>query len=157
MANESLINLATPNGERRIIVLRGLPASGKSSFAMSAVQTFPGLIARVNNDDLSTAIFGKPWTPELEGSTHILKKLREDILANLLLNSKIEIIIIDNTNLSPYAYEYIYPIAREHTLPVIVVNDFLDVSLEECIERDKRRSNPVGEEVILKLSKTIVR
>lgn len=152
MANESLIYACTPNGERRIVVLRGLPGSGKSTFAINAVTTFPGLVARINNDDLAYAVFGKTWTPELKNSSKILKRIREDIIKNLLENSKVEIIIIDNTNLHRAAFSSLSVLATEYGVSFIVDDTFLGVPVEECIKRDALRAHPVGAEVIRSLA-----
>ena len=67
-------------------------------------------------------------------------------------------IVIDNMNLNPKHWNYtqsriydfnhdchIVSSEKQYTLEF---KDFFDVSLEECIERDSKRENPIGEKVI---------
>ena len=67
-------------------------------------------------------------------------------------------IVIDNMNLNPKHWDSIRDLLnnlkndafikvskRFYTLEF---KDFFDVSLEECIERDSKRENPIGEKVI---------
>jgi predicted kinase len=157
MANESLIRSCTPSGVRKIVVLRGLPGSGKSTFALNAVHTFPGLVARVNNDDLATAIFGKSWTPEVKHSSLILQGLRTDIVDNLFRHNGVEIIIIDNTNLNRAAFTQVETLAKKYDAEFIIDDTFLEVPIEECIRRDSLRESPVGEKVIRMLAKQLER
>ena len=64
-------------------------------------------------------------------------------------------IVIDNMNLNPKYYEFIKKIIEDFNCMVteseqyiLEFKDFFDVSFEECIERDSKRPNSVGEEVI---------
>ena len=58
-------------------------------------------------------------------------------------------------NLNPKYYEFIKKLiddfncmVTESEQYIFEFKDFFDVSLEECIERDSKRPNSVGEEVI---------
>ncbi len=153
MSDEFLIRACTPTGERKIVVLRGLPGSGKSTFTLNALKTFPGFIARINNDDLAAAIFGRAWTPEVKQSSLILHSLRNHIIENLFSLNGIEIIIIDNTNLNRSSFIQLEQVAKKFNAELIVDGTFLKVPIEECIRRDLLREHPVGEDVIRKLAK----
>jgi predicted kinase len=155
MPNEEQIKLYTPNGVRRIIALKGLPASGKSTVALAAINAFPGAIARVNNDDLSTSIFGKTFVSELKNSASLLRSLRFRIITELIKEPKIEIIIVDNTNLTPSSIKDLEKIASDNDLGFYIDDSFLSVPVEECIARDGMRKIPVGEAVIMSMFKKI--
>lgn len=155
MPNEEQIKLYTPNGTRKLIALRGLPASGKSTAALAAINTFPGVIARVNNDDLSNSIFGKTFVSELKNSAALFRNLRFKIIAELLKEPKIEIVIVDNTNLTQGAIKDLRKIASDNNLEFFIDDSFLSVTVEECIARDKTRKAPVGEAVIRGMLKNI--
>lgn len=124
-----------------LIILRGLPASGKSTWAKQWVSEGDNR-ARVNNDDLASMLgfkFGK-------GTGLPLRKLRESMIENLYFMGYD--IVVDNTNFN-------YPLAYWKTFTsyfsddiIIVEKDFYDVDLDTCIERDKNRENSVGEKVI---------
>ena len=59
-------------------------------------------------------------------------------------------IVIDNTNLNPKYYEHIVEIAKEKDI-VVEFKDFCDVPVSECIKRDLKRENSVGEKVIRRM------
>lgn len=148
MNDESLIQALVPNGVKKVIALRGLPGSGKSTFTMEAMKAFPGTIARINNDDLSNAIFGKPWVSELGDSSQMFLEFRQEILTNLLKHPKVEIVILDNTNLFLPALRSMERLARDLGAEFIVNDYFLSVPVEVCVERDSCREKKVGSEVI---------
>lgn len=151
MNDESLLAAVTPSGRQKVVALRGIPGSGKSTFSLEALRAFPGTVARINNDDLSTAIFGKPWVSELGDSSQMFLEFRKGILTNLLLNEKIEVIILDNTNLYVPALQSLEKISNNMGAEFIVSDYFLSVSLEDCISRDSNRQRVVGEEVIKRM------
>lgn len=69
-------------------------------------------------------------------------------------------IVIDNMNLNQKHWDFIQNWIYEFNNDIFVkcleepytleFKDFFDVSLEECIERDSKRENPIGEKVITK-------
>jgi predicted kinase len=156
MNDESLLKAVTPDGKQKVVALRGIPGSGKTTFALEALRAFPGTVARINNDDLSTAIFGKPWVSELGDSSQMFLEFRKSILSNLLLNEQIEVIILDNTNLYVPAVKSLENISRSMGADFIVSDYFLSVPLEECISRDAQRSRAVGESVIRKMHAKVI-
>lgn len=154
MSNENLIKLITPDGARRVVALRGIPGSGKSTFAEEALKAFPGTVCRINNDDLCNAIFGKPWVPELGDSSQLFLEIRKSLLYTLLNNPKIEIVILDNTNLHMQGIRAMEKAAINLGVDFIVDDTFLHTPLEVCIERDANRARTVGEEVIRRMYET---
>ena len=127
----------------KLMVLRGLPASGKTTYARD-------LIAqgwkRVNRDDLRQMLDSGFYTPENE---IVIKVIRDRIirLASYRYN-----IVVDDTNLKSSDIEHFEKLAKELELDLEVNDSFLtDVSLEECIRRDAARARPIGHEVIKKL------
>ena len=123
-------------------MLRGLPASGKSTWAREQVANGKWMVKRVNKDDLRAMIDNSEWSKNNEKSILIV---RDKIIASYL-----EVgctVIVDDTNFSP-AHEYMLKgiATNEHTK--FEIKDF-DTPVEECIRRDSLRPNPVGEKVIL--------
>ena len=136
---------------KRIILTRGIPASGKSTWAKQEVLKDPEHFIRINRDDLRN-MSGKYWVPARE--KYILS------CRNLLLNTAIYMnfntIIIDDMNLNPKDFEYVSAVvdkANEIIKDIknqykIEIKDFTNVPLNVCIERDSKRENPLGEKVI---------
>lgn len=59
-------------------------------------------------------------------------------------------VIVDDCNLSESAKSMWQEFAQKHNA-IVEIKDFTDVSLEECIARDKKRQNYVGEQVIRRM------
>lgn len=77
-------------------------------------------------------------------------EIRNHIIRTALLDGKH--VIVDDTNFSPVHLEEVEAIAKSHAkstgVSVKVEVEFFDTPLEECIARDIKRANGVGEKVI---------
>jgi predicted kinase len=135
--------------KQKIILTRGLPASGKSTWAKEFVKNSNGKAKRVNKDDLREMIDAGVYSKTNE---QMILNARDE-LVRLFCNHGIETIIVDDTNFEEKHFETMKVIANEldilygHKITV-EYKDFLDVSLDECLHRDSLRAKPVGEKVI---------
>jgi len=134
---------------KRIICLRGIPASWKTTWRKwFTTNFFQYSIASVNKDDIrkEKGLTWNNWNVEKE--KEVVKTERE--IVNTYIKEWMEIIIIDNTHLwkNNKHIEYYRVLANENWYE-FVIQDFV-VSLEEAIRRDKNRpkEEQVGEEVI---------
>ena len=140
----------------KIILCRGIPGSGKTTWAKQWVLEDPEHRVRFNNDDIRNML-GKYWVPSREDLVDYLKRF--------FLWSSMSYgfdIVIDNMNLNPKELEYYNKVLDIWNNPEgIVISDvirpkysleFKDffIPLQDCIERDSKRPNPIGEEVIRK-------
>lgn len=122
-------------------ILRGVPASGKSTYAAELVRQG---WTRVNRDDLRFSMFGKGW-----GVPEDVVTAAEDAMidASLLAGKNT---VVDATNLRNKAVQVKLSIASEHGAQV-EYRDF-PISLEEALYRDAGRGEDggrsVGEKVI---------
>lgn len=138
---------------RTVLIPRGIPGSGKTTWAKDIIITHElGTVARINNDDIVAMTFDAGWRRQ-EGIGDLLHNVRSALLTEYLLSPNIEVVIIDNTNLSVRTVGALQKIAHKHGAAVEVVDDFLHVNVEVCINRDAVREHPVGEEVIRKMHK----
>lgn len=139
----------------KIILCRGIQGSGKTTWAKQWVLEDPEYRVRFNNDDIRNML-GKYWVPSREGIVSSLKK--EFIYSSMMLRYDI---IIDNMNLNPKEIEFFENIVENWNNPNGVLSDIVRESytiefedffipLQECIDRDSKRPNPIGEEVIRK-------
>jgi len=132
---------------QQLIICRGLPASGKSTFSKSWVLEDPEHRVRVCRDDIRKML-GKYWVPSRED---LVTRIENNVITQSLRENYS--VIIDATNLRPkYKWAnlaYVTKTVNRDTVQVSI-KDFTDVSLETCIERDKLRTGDdhVGEEVI---------
>lgn len=141
---------------KKLILTRGIPASGKSTWAKSWVAEDPTHRVRFNWDDLRN-MMGPYWVPERE-NTGILKDLRSTFLLRMMEHQWD--IVCDNMNLNPKEAEffkrevdnfnstYCWEGNANNKEPYeIEYRDFF-IPVEECIRRDSMRQNPIGEAII---------
>lgn len=128
---------------KRIIILRGLPASGKSTYARQLAESEPNKYVIVNRDSIRK-MCGKYWVPQRE---NYISAIEETMVIEALNHDYIP--IIDATNLNPVYLEKWRDIANMYHGELEFI--FFNTSLQECIERDSKREgdNKVGEKVIL--------
>ena len=139
----------------KIILCRGIQGSGKTTWAKQWVLEDPEHRVRFNNDDIRNML-GKYWVPSREG---LIKDLRTLFLWEAM--SYGFDVVIDNMNLNTKELEYYNKVIDDWNSPKGVVHDLVRpkydlefknffTPLQECIERDSKRPNPIGEEVIRK-------
>lgn len=136
---------------KRIIFTRGIPASGKSTWAKQEVLKDPEHSVRINRDDLRN-MSGQYWVPARED---YIKACKSTILINAI-NFKFNTIIIDEMNLNPKETGHLKGVISmmNETIKdiedkyIVEIKDFTNVSLDVCLERDSKRENPIGEKVI---------
>lgn len=145
----------------KIILCRGIQGSGKTTWAKQWVLKDPEHRVRFNNDDIRNML-GKYWVPSREPLVHALK--RQFIVTSMKMGYDI---VIDNMNFNPREVEFYKQYINIHNQTVEELRkelrlnpqddfkyelEFIDffIPLQECIERDSKRPNPIGEEVIRK-------
>ena len=135
--------------KQKIILTRGLPASGKSTWSMDQVAKSNGKIKRVNKDLLRDMIDAGIWSKTNEQQILAAR----DALVNTFLGMHVETVIVDDTNFEGKHFAAMEDIAEQFKTFAdreisVEYKDFLDASLDECIERDSKRIKPVGQKVI---------
>lgn len=134
-----------------LIITRGLPASGKSTWAKSWVEVDPSTRARVNRDDLRASLYGMAGVLPSALEVEITKV--QTAMVRSLLESGVDV-VVDDTNLKlRYARRW-----ADLAAELDVEFDVLDFSMpvETCIERDRERGlrgeRKVGERPIRNLA-----
>ncbi|MGW5668011.1 phosphatase domain-containing protein [Micromonospora sp. NPDC003776] len=128
----------------RLIATRGLPASGKTTFARRLQPD----VVRVNRDDLRRMMHGaRLFTQWAEGQ--VTRAQRAQVEA--LLAARVSV-CVDDTNLRSRTLRDWAELA-ERFGAAFEVHDFTDVPLEECLRRDATRpeEDRVGEAAIRRL------
>jgi len=126
-----------------IYFLKGLPASGKSTWAKSEVVKDQGKTIRINKDDLREMMFSSKWSKEREKR---ILSVRNAITEEALKDGKN--VIWDDTNFSKSHFNKAKEISHQCSTEVQVKVIEFDTPLVECLERNKDRKNPVPERVI---------
>ena len=125
----------------------GLPASGKTSWAKQKLADNPGAYKRVNKDDLRAMIDGGKWSRDNE---KFVLSIRNQLVLSALAAGKH--VIVDDTNLATKHEQELRDLAKSAMAGFEIV-DFRHVTVDECIARDQKRSNYVGEKVIRSMYK----
>lgn len=137
----------------KLIMTKGLPASGKSTWAKQQVLEGNGRVKRVNKDDLRAMIDAGQWSKHNEKQ---ILDIRNRIVDYYL--SKGYDVIVDDTNLAPVHEETLRGFTMDDQYSATFeIEDFTDVPLRTCIDRDSARPNSVGEDVIRKQWKSFLK
>jgi predicted kinase len=129
------------DGVTRLLITRGLPAAGKTTFA----RRLQPYVVRVNRDDLRILLHGRRlFTPWAEGQVTAVQRS----MVESLLRARAAV-IVDDTNLRPRTVRDWARMAARFGAS-FEVHDFTDVPLEECLRRDAARpaEERVGEAAI---------
>lgn len=125
---------------KKLLMLKGLPASGKTTYAKELEQQG---WTRVNKDDIRR-IFFPNYTFKNEKDVVYLEDA--EIIGELREGNSV---VVDDTNFNPKHQARLEHIAKEEGAEFEVL--FIDTPLEECIKRNKKRPNSVPMEVILNM------
>lgn len=127
---------------RTMMILRGLPASGKSTWAKAQVKASPDRWKRVNKDELRAMIDAGDYSPDRE-------KFIDQVQAATLraaLEKGFDV-IVDNTHFNGRAVKKLHELAKAFGDITVTTKTFKE-DVETCIARDAKRPAPVGEDVI---------
>eukprot|EP00544_Gedaniella_sp_CCMP2646_P001987 CAMPEP_0202504584 /NCGR_PEP_ID=MMETSP1361-20130828/44934_1 /ASSEMBLY_ACC=CAM_ASM_000849 /TAXON_ID=210615 /ORGANISM="Staurosira complex sp., Strain CCMP2646" /LENGTH=283 /DNA_ID=CAMNT_0049138119 /DNA_START=17 /DNA_END=868 /DNA_ORIENTATION=+ len=102
-----------------MLILVGLPGSGKSTFAKSLESSAPHVFVRINQDSLGN------------------RRRCEQVTRQTLARGKVA--IIDRCNFDSSQRRYFIDIAREYQVPVDCIS--LELPKEECVRRCEFREN----------------
>lgn len=139
-----------------LTITRGLPGSGKSTWARAYVAEDPAGRARVNRDDLRGMLHDGVFVKtEFDDSRQWLRRGTESAVQSIrdatvrkLLQRGLHV-VCDDTNLPNGVAEHLAKIAAQ-VGAYFAVQDFRDVPLEVCLERNAARGGQaqVAEDVI---------
>lgn len=121
-------------------MMRGVPASGKSTHAMSLVKN-GGDYVRVNRDLIREMLHFGVYSGKNEGVVVKTEKL----IAGAALDRG-QNVVVDDCNINPANEDMWRDFADQHVAKFEVVE--MDTDLEECIQRNRGRDKEVPEHVI---------
>jgi len=135
---------------KTVTILRGLPASGKSTYAKDLVKANPGMYKRINRDDMREMLDGYQFSKSNE---KFVKRLRDWLIVEALRDGKH--VIVDDTNLSQKNINRINDLVNGYKKQTgeqvkVEVKEFT-IELQEAVRRDAQRKRPVGRKQIEKL------
>lgn len=133
---------------QQLIICKGLPASGKSSFSREWVGRDAKKRVIVSRDSIRRML-GPYWVPSRED---LVTDIENSMIVQSLIN-RFDV-IVDATNLKGIdRFKKLLKSYNLESITEILVEDFTHVDVNTCIERDKLRddSERVGKEIILNM------
>jgi predicted kinase len=133
--------------------MKGLPGSGKSTFAKQMLTDNPGMYKRINRDELRMMF---DHGHHSDSNEKFIRRVRDLLIIKSLDAGKS--VIVDDTNLSEKTVEKIRNLVNDYNKshpdeeePVGIEIKEMETPLAECIVRDAQREKPVGAGVIKKM------
>lgn len=127
----------------QLIICRGCPGSGKTSWAESWVAEDKENRVNINRDELRKAIYGRYSGLSSEEELNITKIHRESVARQLRKNISVA---DDSCNLPDKVCKE-WMVLAEAAGASFEIKDFRDVPLETCLERNKLRADVGGRRV----------
>jgi predicted kinase len=123
-----------------VIICKGLPASGKSTWAKEQVLAHPGRTKRINKDDLRAML---DVDHHSRGNEKFIEHARDMLILAALEDGKH--VIIDDTNLAPRHELHIRALVKGRAEVHV---KFFAIDVDEAIARDLLRPRSVGAKTI---------
>lgn len=130
-----------------VVIVRGVPSCGKTTWAREWVEKDPAARARVSRADID-AMAGGEWSLERALRTR-------DAVISALLKAGVDV-VVDDIHLSDTSVESVLKVARAHNATVLVY-DMTNVPLDEVLRRNANRDRPVHEDVIAGYHRTFIK
>jgi len=128
----------------KIQILKGLPASGKSTYAKKFCEDNPDWV-RVSRDDLRN-MRGRYWLPKDE---NFITALERDSIKNAIKCNKN--VIVDATNLNPMFFDELKEYCKELVGNNVIIKDNFCTDPWQCVKWDLKRKDSVGRDVIMRM------
>jgi predicted kinase len=129
-------------------VLVGLPGSGKSAWAQSMV--IPGISGTLSSDALRELLADDPNNQNIHA--RVFRVMRDLLKQRLALERPVT--YIDATNLTPRERRPYVKLAELFDCEIDAV--FFDVTLDECLRRNRGRGRVVPDEVIAVMAEKLI-
>ena len=129
----------------KLIITKGIPASGKTTWARKWVNEDSDNRVRVSRDDIRNML-GPYWIRSREG---LVSKIEREMVTRALTEGYS--VVVDKMNLRSNGDEFRHIVNKNFKDNSIDIEekDFTDVSLAECLRRDKEREDSVGADIVI--------
>lgn len=134
---------------QKLLVLKGLPASGKTSYARDLLNKYPGQWVRTNKDDIRAMVLGGKWSRRKE---KLVEAMESAMIVQALEDGYS--VVVDNTHLGGKHILRYDRLIKDHDFNNVKLEinaEFMSIPPEVCIKRDLARERSVGAEVIWRM------
>ena len=133
--------------KKKLIVLSGLPGSGKSTWVKEYVDKAEDGTVLVASADINRLIIGGSYDNFLHEEA-VWQKVYDDIMF-YYFDGKSKVVIVDNTSISNKSRMSYARFEQYYNLELLIFN----VSKEECLKRNAEREKRVPDEVIERMAR----
>ena len=122
---------------QEVVIVRGLPASGKTTYAMKLMESSPGRWTRISRADMNKSLRFSSVS-----EIKVLNKLRNKLIESLVSLGKD--VIIDDVNLQQTQLNELKRlIVSSAKVPVIIHEVPFNTPVSECISRSPEKKNNI--------------
>lgn len=133
---------------RQIVLTKGIPASGKTTWAKEQIKLHPGRFKRVNRDLMRLMLDDNP-NVTFKNKDEVFINDARDLIVERAITAGYDI-ILDDTNLSNDTFKQMCDIAKRIG-DVEVKEKYFKISPELALQRNATRLSQVPEEVIYRM------
>jgi len=149
------------NSSRKIVVLRGLPGSGKSTYAARLVAESNGTMLRLNRDNIRNMLVGPhnrwyDFSIKDEKYESLVRHMKLSLLKDML-NSGFDV-VCDDTHLKSKSVKEVLTMSKYFSC-LTVEEKWIRTPLDECVKRNDKRNEScsseltMSSEIILRMAK----
>lgn len=137
---------------RFLCILKGLPGSGKSTYARDLLKKESGRWRRINRDDLRAMLGIHPGSSTRDDEDFV-RSIKDDLIRKAFSDGSD--VILDDTHLVPQTVKKLYKIAEDWG-DVTVIEKGFNTPVAECIRRNSLREGTacVPEKVIYDMARS---
>lgn len=138
--------------DQLLILTRGVPASGKSTWAKKWVEQDPRNRVRINRDDIRMEMYGKYVLLTPEGKTDVEAEEAVTAEEQRRLNHALgagKSVVVDNTNLNMRFLKPYFTAAKR--FKVKMGHKDFPISMQEAMKRNRQRDRVVPDRVIQRM------
>lgn len=146
LMNDLVVVAGKPMTSPAVVIVRGLPSCGKTTWAREWVEERPDNRARVSRADID-AMAGGEWSLARASATR-------DAVLSTLLKQGVDV-VVDDIHLSDTSMLAVMTVARAHRATILVY-DMTNIALEEVLRRNANKPYPAPEDVIAGYHRTFV-
>lgn len=139
--------MSSKNSFAKVILTKGVPASGKSTWAKEQVRKDPFRTCRINRDDLREMMSNYTISNENE---ELVTSVRNHAIC-AALKKGYSTVIVDETNLDKRAFSKMVSLIKKLNINCEIIEKPFYISFDEAVKRNAARDRVVPDNIMKKM------